>query len=268
MIPTDTYLKQPGARGRLGGARRAALPSAPPSRPPFACDSPQPPAGKRDVSTPFAPGASPCLIGSPTQAFSSERSAAHVVGKENQGTRLSTQAQGQPAAASPKKPATPTTDAAAQSCTPGCDGTGAATGEAAGALLLELLRPLQRALDVASEGGGAGERALGAAMRGLGMPAHLVSQLSPHLGAAAAAGQPLHQAVADALRHQAPPRPSHGEGDTRRCARSAAWRRREHTRQRARSERRAEWGANTRWARRAARRRCGTRGSLRSHPAE
>ena len=100
MIPTDTYLKQPGARGRLGGARRVAQPSAPPSRPPFACDSPQRPAGKRDVSTPFAPGASPCLIGSPTPAFSSERSAAHVVGKENQGTVLSTQAQGQPAAAS------------------------------------------------------------------------------------------------------------------------------------------------------------------------
>ena len=192
MIPTATYLKQPGARGRLGGARRVAQPSAPP-RPPFACDSPQRPAGKRDVSTPFAPGASPCLIGSPTPAFSSERSAAHVVGKENQGTGLSTQAQAQPAAASPKKPATPTAGAIEQSCTrPGCDGTGAAAAEAAGALLLELLRPLQRALDVASEGGGAGERALAAAMRALGMPAQLVRQLSPQLGAAAAAGQPLH----------------------------------------------------------------------------
>ena len=224
MISTDTYLKQPGARGRLGGARRVAQPSAAaPSRPPFACDSPQRPADKRATSTPpvppaaFEPGASPCLIGSPAPACSSECGSAQVLDKENQGAGTLGQgggpatqaAQGQSeefgsspnpyalaecvaAAVVPSAVAAATADAAdaaaeQSQATPRCDGTGGAAveaggaAEAAGALLLELLRPLQRAFEVASEGGGGGERALGAAMRSLGLPAQVSAPLpTPH----------------------------------------------------------------------------------------
>ena len=227
MINTDTYLKQPGARGRLGGARRVAQPSAP-SRPPFACDSPQrsvpwsaslrseEKAGEgRSAAQPGELGAQHA----PTPAFSSERCAAQVIDKENQGTGvvgLATQVCA--AAAVAPSAVDATADAEQGWATPRCNGTGSAgtaeaaggaagAAEAAGALLLELLQPLQRAFEVASEGGGGGERALGAAMRSLGLPAHVVTQVTPHLAAATAAGQPLHQAVADALKQKGPTGP-------------------------------------------------------------
>ena len=203
LTTTDTYLKQTGARAPLRRARRVAQPSSDPSRAPFACDSPQRPSGKRTASAAFEPGMSPCLIGSPTPAFSYERSAAQAHDKDAGGIAMQAEV-GSPkpfalAAAAPAAPITVVPPAAAFAadamdaadaaeqrratlrrvglcCTAPenvrameAEAEAAEAAEAAGALLLELLRPLQRAFEVASEAGGGGERALGSAMRSLGL---------------------------------------------------------------------------------------------------
>jgi hypothetical protein len=154
---------------------------AEPTKAPFACDSPVRPFAKRDAN---GPAAFPlCELPAPV---------AQPAPPPAEPAHLSPRLIGaSPVAQSDKENAG---RPAAEQCSTTCEAVEAAT-----ALLREVLRPLQRAFDVASEGAVSGERALEMAMRLQGLPENLVPRVAPCLAEAVEAGRPLHEALAAIL---------------------------------------------------------------------